>query len=209
MNQAVALDWIPSSPINQFKCSYKNPDRVVLTESEIEILRKKKLHIKRLEEVRDVFIFQCYTGFAYTDLYNFKRNDVLIGIDGEYWLNTFRQKTGTKENVPLLPVALEIIEKYKNHKHCIDNNKLLPVNSNFRYNAYLKEIADIVGINKNLTHHIARKTFATTVLLYNGISMEVVSELLGHSKLQVTQDHYAKVVKKRVSNEVSKLKNKL
>ena len=85
----------------------------------------------------------------------------------------------------------------------------LPKISNQKLNSYLKEIAEIVGIEKRLTHHIARKTFATTVLLYNGISMEVVSELLGHSKLQVTQDHYAKVVKKRVSNEVSKLKNKL
>ena len=93
MNQAVILDWIPSNPLNQFKCSYKNPQRIVLTQTEIDTLMNKKLTIQRLIEVRDVFIFCCYTGFAYTDIFNFKQNAVSIGMDGEYWLTTYRQKT--------------------------------------------------------------------------------------------------------------------
>lgn len=208
MNQAVALDWIPSNPFNQFKCSYKNPERIVLTQTEIEKLKNKELKIQRLEEVRDIFIFQCYTGFAYTDLYNFKRNDVVIGIDGDYWLSTYRQKTGTKENVPLLPVALEIIEKYKDHPECVSKNKLLPVNSNYRYNAYLQELADLCGIEKKITTHIARHTFATTVTLSNGVPIETVSKMLGHTRLATTQI-YAKVLEDKVSQDMRVLKEKL
>lgn len=208
MNQAVALDWIPSNPFNQFKCTYKNPERIVLTQTEIDKLKNKELKIQRLEEVRDIFIFQCFTGFAYTDLYNFKRNDVVIGIDGDYWLSTYRQKTGTKENVPLLPVALEIIEKYKDHPECQTQNKLLPVNSNYRYNAYLQELADLCGIEKKITTHIARHTFATTVTLSNGVPIETVSKMLGHTRLATTQI-YAKVLEGKVSQDMRALKEKL
>ncbi len=113
MNLAVALDWIGSSPFNQFKCSYKNPERIVITQEELDILILKNFNLVRLEEVRDVFIFCCYTGFAYTDIYHFEQNAEMIGLDGNYWLSTMRQKTGTSEKVPLLPIALEIIRKYK------------------------------------------------------------------------------------------------
>lgn len=208
MNQAVALDWIPSNPFNQFKCSYKNPERIVLTQSELDVLINKKIAIPRIAEVRDVFIFQCYTGFAYTDIFSFKRNAVSIGIDGEYWLTTFRQKTGTKENVPLLPIALDIIKKYQNHTVCIVENKLLPINSNQRYNAYLKELADICGITKKITTHIARHTFATTVTLSNGVPIETVSRMLGHTKLATTQI-YAKVLDHKVSSDMMQLREKL
>jgi site-specific recombinase XerD len=208
MNQAVALDWIPSNPFNQFKCSYKNPERVVLSQAELDIMRNKNLSIPRLIEVRDIFIFQCYTGFAYTDIFNFKQNAVTIGIDGEYWLTTYRQKTGTKENVPLLPIALEIINKYKDHVDCVANDKLLPINSNQRYNSYLKELADICGINKKITTHIARHTFATTVTLSNGVPIETVSRMLGHTRLATTQI-YAKVLEHKVSEDMLKLKAKL
>lgn len=208
MNQAVALDWIPSNPFIHFKCSYKNPDRIVLTQTEIDTLIEKNLTIQRLTEVRDIFIFQCYTGFAYTDLFNFTKNAITIGIDGEYWLTTYRQKTGTKENVPLLPIALEIIEKYKEHPYCLKNNKLLPVNSNQRYNSYLQELADICGIQKKITTHIARHTFATTVTLSNGVPIETVSRMLGHTKLATTQI-YAKVLEHKVSEDMLALKLKL
>lgn len=208
MNQAVILDWIPSNPLNQFKCSYKNPVRVVLTQVEIDTLMNKKLTIQRLIEVRDVFVFCCYTGFAYTDIFNFKQNAVTIGIDGEYWLTTFRQKTGTKENVPLLPVALEIIEKYKDHEYCKENDKLLPVNTNQRYNGYLSELAEICGIEKKITTHIARHTFATTVTLSNGVPIETVSKMLGHTRLATTQI-YAKVLEQKVSEDMMALKAKM
>lgn len=208
MNQAVALDWIPSNPFNQFKCTYKNPERIVLTQSELDTMINKKLMIPRLREVRDIFIFQCYTGFAYTDLYNFKQDAVTIGIDGEYWLTTFRKKTGTKENVPLLPVALEIIERYKEHPECVKGNKLLPVDSNQRYNGYLKELAELCGINKKITTHIARHTFATTVTLSNGVPIETVSKMLGHTRLATTQI-YAKVLEKKVGDDMKVLREKL
>jgi site-specific recombinase XerD len=155
-----------------------------------------------------VFIFCCYTGFAFSDIFQFEQNAVTIGLDGEYWLSTNRQKTGTKESVPLLPVALEIIEKYKSHPYCVTENKLLPVNSNQRYNSYLKELADICNINKHLTSHIARHTFATTVTLANGVPIETVSSMLGHTSIRTTQI-YAKVVEEKVSADMKLLRQKL
>jgi site-specific recombinase XerD len=208
MNMAVGLDWIPSNPLNQFKCSYQSPDREILNREELAVVQFKKLGIPRLEEVRDVFIFCCYTGFAFSDIFQFEQNAVTIGLDGEYWLSTNRQKTGTKESVPLLPVALEIIAKYKNHPYCVSENKLLPVNSNQRYNSYLKELADICNINKHLTSHIARHTFATTVTLANGVPIETVSSMLGHTSIRTTQI-YAKVVEEKVSSDMKLLRQKL
>jgi integrase len=168
----------------------------------------KEFNIERLKEVRDVFVFCCYTGFAYADVFKFNQNAVMIGLDGNYWLSTNRQKTGTKEKVPLLPIALEIIERYKNHPYCVEQNKLLPVNSNQRYNSYLKELADACNINKHLTTHIARHTFATTVTLANGVPIETVSAMLGHTNIRTTQI-YAKVVEKKMSEDMEILKSKL
>jgi len=208
MNMAVGLDWIPSNPFNLFKCSYVSTERDILNQEELDVIRHKKISIERLAEVRDVFIFCCYTGFAYSDVYQFERKAVIIGLDGEYWLLTNRQKTCTKENVPLLPIPLEIIEKYKDNEYCIKHNKLLPINSNQRYNAYLKEMADICGIKKHLTTHIARHTFATTVTLANGVPIETVSAMLGHNNIRTTQI-YAKVVEQKVSDDMQQLREKL
>jgi site-specific recombinase XerD len=208
MNMSVGLDWIPSNPFNNFRCSYTSPEREILTQEELNLIMKKDIDIERLDEVRDVFIFCCYTGFAYSDVYKFERDALTIGIDGEYWLSTNRQKTGTRESVPLLPIALDIIHKYRDHEYCKEYNKLLPVNSNQRYNAYLKEIADICGIKKKITTHIARHTFATTVTLANGVPIETVSSMLGHNSIRTTQI-YAKVVEKKVSEDMQLLKAKL
>ncbi len=208
MNMAVGLDWIPSNPFNNFRCSYTAPKREVLTQEELDILKTKDISIARLAEVRDVFLFCCYTGFAYSDIYKFDYNAVTKGIDGEYWLSTHRQKTGVKESVPLLPIALEIIKKYRKNKYCIDSNRLLPVNSNQCYNAYLKELADICGIEKRITSHIARHTFATTITLANGVPIETVSSMLGHTSIRTTQV-YAKVIEKKVSEDMQNLKAKL
>jgi site-specific recombinase XerD len=208
MNMSVGLDWIPSNPFNNFRCSYASPEREVLTQQELNLIMNKHLDIPRLEEVRDVFIFCCYTGFAYSDVYKFERHALALGIDGEYWLSTNRQKTGTRESVPLLPIALEIIQKYRDHEYCIEHNKLLPVNSNQRFNSYLKELADICGIKKKITTHIARHTFATTVTLANGVPIETVSSMLGHNSIRTTQI-YAKVVEKKVSEDMQLLKEKL
>jgi site-specific recombinase XerD len=207
MNMAVGLDWIPSNPFNQFKCSYTNPEREILTEEELDLILSKEFKIERLNEVRDVFIFCCYTGFAYSDIYQFEHDAVMLGLDKEYWLSTNRQKTGTRESVPLLPIPMEIIARYKKHPHCVKYNKLLPVNSNQKYNAYLHEIADLCGIKKHLTSHIARHTFATTVTLANGVPIETVSSMLGHTSIRTTQI-YAKVIEKKVSEDMKLLKQK-
>ncbi len=205
---AIQLDWLQSNPFQAFQCSYKNPKRVVLTQEELHRIESKKFSIQRLTEVRDVFLFQCYTGFSYTDLFEFDRNAVNIGIDQEYWITTHRKKTGNRESVPLLPIAMKIINQYKGHPECIAKNKLLPVNSNQRYNSYLKEIADLCGINKKITTHIARHTFATTVTLANGVPIETVSKMLGHTKLATTQI-YAKVLDQKVSEDMQQLRKKL
>jgi site-specific recombinase XerD len=208
MNMSVGLDWIPNNPLNQFKCSYTSPEREILNQDELNLIMNKNFNTDRMNEVRDVFIFCCYTGFAYTDIYHFERNAITIGLDGEYWLSTCRQKTGTKESVPLLPIPLEIIQKYKQHDYCVKHNKLLPVNSNQRYNTYLKELADVCGIKKHLTSHIARHTFATTVTLANGVPIETVSSMLGHTSIRTTQI-YAKVVEQKVSDDMKTLRSKL
>jgi len=161
-----------------------------------------------LMEVRDCYIFSCYTGYAYGDAEELSPDDVTIGIDGNKWIIRDRQKTDNMENIPLLPIPLKIIEKYKNHPYCKINNRLLPMNSNQRYNGYLKEIADLCGIKKKLTTHTARHTFATTVLLLNDVPMETTMELLGHSDIRTTQI-YGKIVQKKVSNDMCKLKDKL
>jgi len=208
MHMAVAMEWIPNNPFNAHKCNHIQTDREILTMEEINRMRKKDFGFDRLNEVRDVFIFCCFTGYAYTDVANFGRNAVMIGLDGNYWLSTNRQKTGSKEKVPLLPHALEILERYKDHEYCIENDKLLPVNSNQRYNAYLKELATLCKINKKLTSHIARHTFATTVTLANGVPIETVSAMLGHTSIKTTQI-YAKVVEKKVSEDMMMLSERL
>jgi site-specific recombinase XerD len=208
INMALGLDWIQVDPFRQFKCQYKNPTREVLTSEEIQALLDKDFGNKRLEQVRDVFIFCCYTGFSYQDLYNFKHDALTRGIDGEYWLSTNRHKTGVKESLPLLPVALDIVMKYQNDEKCIKRNKLLPVLTNQCYNSYLKEIGNICKINKKITSHIARHTFATTITLANGVPIETVSTMLGHNSIRTTQI-YAKVVEQKVSEDMKVLRDRL
>jgi integrase len=202
---AVMLEYIPINPFEHFKCTYKKVKREFLDQDELAILYHKELPIARLAEVRDCYIFSCYTGYSYSDAQALTPDVVTKGIDGNKWIIRNRKKTDTVENVPLLPIALEIIERYKNHPYCIAKNKLLPLNSNQRYNAYLKEISDICGINKKLTTHTARHTFATTVLLLNDVPMETVMELLGHTDIRTTQI-YGKIVQKKVSKDMEKLK---
>lgn len=208
MRICVDMEWIESNPIARFKCTYKNPERVVLTQEEIDIMVNTSFMNRRLEEIRDVFIFCCYTGFSYSDVYKLKSKDLVIGIDNEYWLTIFRQKTGERESVPLLPIAFDIVQKYKKHEGCKKHGKLLPVMSNQIYNNYLKEVAALCGIDKILTSHIARHTFATTVTLSNGVPIETVSKMLGHTRLVTTQI-YAKVLDHKISNDMKALKEKL
>lgn len=207
MNMCVTNDWIQRNPFSNFRCANRRVEREILTQEELLILHEKEFSIQRLEEVRDIFLFCCYTGYAFVDVEKLTPDDLLTGIDGEKWIFTRRQKTKQKSNVPLLPPAIEILEKYQDHDHCRIKGKLLPVKSNQKMNAYLKEVADLCGIQKNLTMHIARHTFATTVTLANGVPIESVSSMLGHSSIKTTQI-YAKVVEKKVSEDMGMLRQK-
>jgi len=205
---AYANDWINKDPFFNWKAKLKIIDREFLSKEEIQKMIQKELHTKRLDQVKDIFIFCCYTGLAYADVEKLFKDDVVIGIDGERWIKTKRAKTDTRSNIPILPTAEAIIEKYKEHRDIINGDKLLPVLSNQKMNAYLKEIADLCGIEKNLTFHLARHTFATTVTLTNGVPIESVSKMLGHKSLKTTQ-HYAKIIDRKVSDDMTALKEKL
>ncbi|QRE13617.1 site-specific integrase [Flavobacterium psychrophilum] len=203
----LANDWIQKDPFINYKATTKEVDRFFLTEEQIFTIANKQLHTQRLNQVRDAFLFSCYTGLAYVDVKNLSKDNISMGIDGEKWIFTNRQKTKVQSNIPLLPFAEEMIEKYKNNPKCLNEGKLLPILSNQRTNSYLKEIADLCGIDKELTFHIARHTFATTILLNNGIPMESASKMLGHTSIKTTQ-HYAKILNKKVSDDMKILKEK-
>ena len=205
---AVDQGWISTSPIAQFRCSYHEPERDRLTMEEIMILYKKDFDLDRLSEVRDVFVFCCFTGFSYLDVYKLTPQNIVTGIDGGKWIVKDREKTKSTERVPLLSIPLEIIERYKNDYYCQTKNCLLPVNSNQRYNGYLKEIATICKINKYLTTHVARHTFATAVTLENDVPIETVSQMLGHKSIRTTQI-YAKVTNRKISNNMRELESKI
>lgn len=175
---------------------------------ELNALVTKEISIVRLAEARDCYVFMCYTGFAYEDAFGLGPENIFIGIDGQKWITKDRQKTDQAECVPLLPIPMEIINRYRDHPFCSAHGKLLPVRSNQRFNGYLKEIAAICGINKELTTHTARHTFATTVTLENDVPIETVSKMLGHRSIKTTQ-RYAKVTRKKISQNMSVLKEKL
>jgi integrase/recombinase XerD len=201
---AISEGVLNKDPFALYKCKRPKTVIVFLTTEELQLLEEYNFAQKRLEQVKDMFVFCCYTGLAYQEMSSLKTKHITKGFDGNLWINMLRQKTNQSIAVPLLPKAEEILNKYKKE----NTEYVLPKISNQKFNSYLKEIASVLGIEKRLTHHIARKTFATTVLLLNGVSMEVVSMLLGHSKITITQEHYAKVVKQKVSNEMNLLKNK-
>ncbi|MEQ8421823.1 MAG: site-specific integrase [Arenibacter algicola] len=201
---AVSEGYLDIDPFAQHKPGRVIKEVVFLTKEELEILEKHHFSQTRLQLVRDLFIFCCYTGLAYREMSDLKKVHIIKGFDGNDWIMMKREKTGKDIAVPLLPRAISIIEKYK-----AIGDHVLPKFSNQKINSYLKEIADIVGFEKSISHHTARKTFASTVLLYNNVPMEVVSELLGHSSIKITQEYYGKVVQKRVSAEMDKLNQKL
>ncbi len=203
----LANDWLDKNPFANYKSKVKEVERVYLTEEEIQSILNKDFKTERLSLVRDIFLFSCFTGLAYIDVKNLTKSHISYGIDGEKWIFTHRQKTESASKIPILPVTQMIIDKYENHPQCHNENKLLPILSNQKMNAYLKEIAAICEIEKELTFHIARHTFATTVTLTNGVPIESVSKMLGHKNLRTTQ-HYAKVLDKKVSEDMKILKDK-
>jgi site-specific recombinase XerD len=203
----LANDWLDKNPFANYKSKVKEVERVYLTEDEIQNIINKDFKTERLSLVRDIFLFSCFTGLAYIDVKNLTKSHISYGIDGEKWIFTHRQKTESASKIPILPVTQMIIDKYENHPLCNNENKLLPILSNQKMNAYLKEIAAVCEIEKELTFHIARHTFATTVTLTNGVPIESVSKMLGHKNLRTTQ-HYAKVLDRKVSEDMKLLKDK-
>ncbi len=203
----LANGWIERDPFINYKCKIVEVERAFLSQDEIETMFNKVLATDRLNQVKDIFLFSCFTGLAYVDVKKLSRKNIGFGVDGERWIFINRTKTDTRSNIPLLPIASAILEKYEDHPQVVNQDKLLPILSNQKMNSYLKEIADVCEINKELTFHIARHTFATTVTLSNGVPIESVSKMLGHKNLKTTQ-HHAKILDLKVSNDMQILREK-
>ena len=203
----IANRWLTYDPFLNYKTKIKTVDRYFLTSDELRVIRERLMGTERLSQVRDIFLFCCFTGLAYADVKNLRRLDIVTGVDGGDWISIKRQKTDTPSRVPLLPAASSLILRYESHPQCENSGRLLPVLSNQKMNSYLKEIADVCGIKKPITFHIARHTFATTVTLLNGIPIESVSKMLGHTNIRTTQ-HYAKILDIKVGADMAMLRKK-
>ena len=202
---SISEGYLERDPFIMHTAKVVKKNIVFLTNEELRKLENHQFKTPRIQNVKELFVFCCYTGLAFKEMSLLKKSDIITGFDGNLWIIVKRSKTDRDYKVPLLPRAQQVLQLYN-----VDTSDLLFSKiSNQKFNEYLKEIADIVGISKNLTHHIARKTFASTVLLYNDVPMEIVSELLGHSKLSTTQEHYAKVVNSKLSQHIIDLGNKL
>jgi site-specific recombinase XerD len=204
INLALNLGWMDQEPFAGYKLRMQRVNREFLSATELETIEQKEFAVERLELVRDLFVFSCYTGLAYVEVANLLPHNIIRERDGKYWIRTVREKTLIPVNVPLLPRAMAIYLKYKNHIRARDQGKAFPIISNQKVNSYLKEVADRCDIFKKITFHIARHTFATTVALSNGVPMETVSKLLGHTKIATTQI-YAKVLEKKISEDMDAL----
>ncbi len=208
VNMAFKMEWIAKNPFEKHRLVFKKVERPYLSQQELNRMEEKQFSIERIQFVKDLFIFACYTGLAYIDVSQLTPMNIVKGIDGSDWIYTKREKTEVQVHIPILPTAFEIIHKYRDHPRAQDHNKLFPPISNQKINSYLKEIADLCGITKPLSFHIARHTFATTVTLSNGVPIETVSKLLGHTKISTTQI-YAKVVENKISADMQQLQLKL
>lgn len=190
-------------PFMNFRFQAEKVDRGFLTDEEIQCMMKKTFDIPRLEQVRDIFIFSCFSGLAYIDMVNLTEDNIVV-LDGKKWIIVNRHKTNVPSNILLLDIPLMIIDKYKGKDN---DGRLLPIISNQKMNAYLKEIADVCGIKKRLTCHLARHTFAT-MTLSKGVPIETVSKMLGHTNIKTTQI-YARITNKKIESDMMVLAAKL
>lgn len=202
---AVEKGWLNRSPYKDMGYRLEEIDKPYLTSEELKSIINKEITIRRLDIVRDIFVLCCHTGLAFSDIKELSQENIQIGIDKNWWIIKKRKKTNIVSKIPLLDIPAGIIEKYKNFPRISSTETLLPVPSNQKMNAYLKEIADISGINKTLTTHTARRTFATTIMLQNGVNMEAVSKMLGHTSLFMTRK-YAKVDEYYIAQETQKVR---
>ncbi|SDQ18622.1 site-specific integrase [Flagellimonas zhangzhouensis] len=197
---AVQEGILKTDPFYSFKPKRVINNVVFLTNEELIKLEEFKFVQSRLEYVKDLFVFSCYTGLPYQEVMSLEEKNIQTSFDNNLWISIHRKKTNRSLSIPLLPKAIQIIDRYKSN-----STNVFSKISNQKVNSYLKEIAEIVGIEKRITHHTARKTFASTVLLYNNVPMEIVSELLGHSSIKITQEYYGKIVQRRVSEEMNRI----
>lgn len=197
--------YIKGDPFSNYRIRLKRVDRGYLTEEELSAIMGKEFATKRLSQVRDIFIFSCYTGLAYIDIKELTADNIRTSFDGNQWIMTHRHKTETPVNVPLLDIPKQLVTKYRG---MTKDGKLLPVLSNQKMNAYLKEIATLCGIEKNITFHLARHTFATTITLSQGVPIESVSKMLGHTNIQTTQI-YARITNDKISRDMAVLSSKM
>ena len=204
---AIIKGEMDKDPFVNFKMRLKKVDRGFLSEEELNTIIAKNFKNKRLEQIRDCFVFSCFTGLAHSDLKRLSHEHIVTGTDGGNWIKIKRKKTDNLSSIPILDVTQKLLDKYKNNDECIANNVLLPVKSNQKMNAYLKEIADVCGIEKNFSSHLARHTFATTVTLNNNVPIETVSKMLGHSSINMTRI-YARLLDKKVGQDMKHLNNK-
>ena len=203
---ALANGWLKSDPFRNTKFHLDDVDLAYLNEEELKLLMNKEFDLERLQLVKDIYVFCCFTGLAFIDVKNLKYTDI-EDKNGKLWIKKKRQKTKNWCTIPLLDPAIKLIDKFRENPRCIANGCVLPVPTNQKMNAYLKEISDLCAIKKNLSTHTARHTFATTVTLANQVSMEVVSKMLGHSSVNMTKK-YARVVDDLVSRDMQKLVGK-
>ena len=187
-------------------------DPVFLTNNELQAIMNREFDIPRLELVKDIFLFACFTGLAFADVSTLRPEHLEQDNNGDWWIRKGRvklerrRKSSSIANVPLLPVPLAILKKYESHPTCLKQGTCLPVVCNQKANSYLKEIADFCGIKKNLTTHAARHSYATSVCLANGVSIENVAKMLGHSNIKMTQ-HYARVLDSSILRDMNNVKN--
>ena len=204
----VAIDngWVSKNPFSTVKIHFDPVERDVLTKSELTALIQTDMIFDRLEKMRDVFVFACFTGLAHCDVAGLTKENIITDESGQVWLKTHRQKTSEVVDIPLLEIPQLIIKKYQGMKEL--NGKLLPTLTNSCSNLYLKEVAVRCGINKTLTFHMARHTFATTVTLSNGVPIESVAKMLGHRNIRTTQI-YAKVIKDKLAEDMNNLATRI
>ncbi|MCE4564655.1 site-specific integrase [Maribellus sp. CM-23] len=208
LNLAISMDHINKNPYNKYKVKLKETHREFLTTEELSKLEEKEIQIERLAVVRDIFVFACYTGLSFSDISKLSIMHLQKGIDEKMWIIIDRSKTGNRCRIPLLPKAKEILHQYSNYPKNQSKGLLLPVLTNQKMNSYLKELGDICGIKKEVTMHVARHTFATSVTLEHGVPIETVSKMLGHTSLKTTQI-YARIVDKKISEDMELLQTKL
>ncbi len=207
-NLALANEWIAKDPFIGIKFHEKEVIREFLTMNELLTIYHKEFPLERITVVRDVFIFAAFTGLAFIDVQQLSPEHIVKDNNGNLWIRKPRQKTKNMCNIPLLDIPLEILRKYADYPSCKKKGVLLPVPCNQKMNSYLKEIADLCLIKKNLTTHPARHSYATSVCLANGVSIENVAKMLGHSNIKMTQ-HYARVLDSSILKDMNNVRDVL